>query len=86
LSRISPQLKYRQLLLRPTSPSFPVAVSHPMRATQRPISRTPAQLETPYPIGSQFDETTETATEQPTEAPTQFPTDEEGWGHDIFKP
>jgi len=57
-----------------------------MRATQRPISRTPAQLETPYPIGSQFDETTETATEQPTEAPTQFPTDEEGWGHDIFKP
>ena len=37
-----------------------------------------ATIETPYPIGGQF--------ELPTEPPTQRPTDADGWGRDIFQP
>ena len=38
-----------------------------------------AEIETPYPIGEQ-------PTEPQTEPATQSPTDDEGWGHYIFRP
>ena len=37
---------------------------------------------TPFPIGEYY----EVWIEPTTEAPTQFATDEEGWGHNIFRP
>lgn len=47
------------------------------------IQRWIAQIDQPYPIGEQPEETTGVS---PTAAPTQRPTDEDGWGRDIFRP
>ena len=48
------------------------------------IQRWLAEIDTPYPIGTEFG-----SVEEPTEAgdkPSQMPTDEEGWGREIFRP
>ena len=49
------------------------------------IQRWLADINVPYPIGEMIDEPTEAPT-QSTQPPTQRPTDEEGWGHEIYKP
>ena len=40
-----------------------------------------AEMETPYPIGTQFEIPTVT-----TAAPTERQTDADGWGRDVFRP
>ncbi|MBQ3265698.1 MAG: hypothetical protein IJH07_07965 [Ruminococcus sp.] len=56
------------------------------------IQRWLAEIPTPYPIGEEIESSSEPPTQptepssQPTESPTQRPTDEEGWGHDVFRP
>ena len=56
------------------------------------IQRWLADIRVPYPIGEIIDEPTEAPTQpteaptQPTQPPTQSSTDEEGWGHEIYRP
>ncbi len=56
------------------------------------IQRWLAGYYTPFPIGQVIEEPTEPKTQptepttKPTEPPIQPATDEEGWGHEIFRP
>ena len=46
------------------------------------IQRWLAEIDTPYPIGTQFESPTEAGGDDP----YQLPTDEDGWSHEIFRP
>lgn len=54
------------------------------------IQRFLAKIDTPYLINEAIGSPSEAVTEPPTEAPTQPstlpPTDDEGWGHTIYRP